>query len=76
MIGDEYPLTQFRPEMGRSELCKSCIHSKVCMKTKNILGNVFVPGNPILFDNEKLWAEYKKWEEAGFPCGDYMEVDE
>ena len=57
--------------MRRAELCKSCIHRCVCMKDKNICGDVFVPGNPMIFDNEKLYENYLEWKEAGFPCGDY-----
>lgn len=57
--------------MSRAELCKSCIHRYVCMKDKNISGDVFVPGNPMIFDNEKLYENYSDWKKAGFPCGDY-----
>lgn len=56
-----------------SELCKSCIHTKVCMKDKNLCGDVFVLGHPVLFDNHKLYEEYKKREAAGFPCDDYIQ---
>lgn len=58
-----------------AELCKSCIHTKVCMKDKNIVGDVFVPGNPMIFDNAKLFAEYEERKKAGFPCDDYMPAD-
>ena len=60
----------------RSELCKTCVHTKVCMKDKNLLGDRFVPGNPVIFDNEKLFNEFKKWEAKGFPCEDYLKGGE
>ena len=41
------------------------------MKDKNICGDVFVPGNPMIFDNEKLYEKYLEWKKAGFPCADY-----
>ena len=58
-----------------SELCKSCIHHKLCMHDKNLIGDVFVPGNPMFFDNKELFKEYKEWEAKGFPCEDYMAKD-
>jgi len=58
-----------------SELCKSCIHTKVCLFDKNLIGDVFVMGNPDFFDNEKLYEEYKKREENGFPCNEYLAAD-
>ena len=45
-----------------SKLCESCVHTKVCMLDKNLVGDVFVMGNPDFFDNEKLYEEYKKRE--------------
>ena len=57
-----------------SELCKSCAHHKVCWKDKNIVGDVFVAGNPMIFDNQVLYEKFKKREADGFPCEDYMEV--
>jgi len=89
MIGDEYPLMQPGPDKGqsttiwepphvdlRSELCKTCIHTKVCMRDKNILGDVFVPGHPYFFDNEELYAKYEERKKAGFPCDEYLPIKE
>lgn len=59
----------------KSELCKTCIHTKVCMKDKNLLGDIFVTGNPFLFDNDDLYAKFKEREKAGFPCKDYLNAD-
>ena len=56
----------------KSELCKSCTHTKVCMKDKNVCGDVFVTGNPMIFDNNELWKKYKDREAKGFPCEDYQ----
>ena len=65
--------------MGRgkmkSELCKSCVHTKVCMHDKNLVGDVFVPGHPLFFDNSKLWEEYKEREKQSFPCEDYLRAE-
>jgi hypothetical protein len=58
----------------KSELCKSCAHTKVCMKDKNICGDVFVAGNPMIFDNNELWEKYKEREAKGFPCEDYLSI--
>ena len=60
----------------RSELCKTCIHTKVCMHDKNLIGDVFVMGNPICFDNDELYKKYKEREAQGFPCEDYMPTAE
>ena len=57
----------------RSDLCKKCIHTKVCMKDKNVCGDVFVPGNPMFFDNNKLWKEYEERKAKGFPCVDFVD---
>lgn len=56
----------------KSKLCESCIHTNVCMKDKNIVGDTFVPGNPMLFDNSELYKKYEERKKAGFPCDDYM----
>lgn len=56
----------------KSELCKTCIHTKVCMKDKNLVGDVPVMGHPMFFDNDKLYEEYKERERQGFPCEDYI----
>lgn len=55
-----------------SELCRSCIHHNVCCRDKNLVGDIFVPGNPMFFDNRELYEKYKKWRDAGFPCNDYV----
>ena len=60
----------------RSEMCKSCAHTKVCMKDKNRCGDVFVMGHPCFFDNDELYRRYKEWEAAGFPCEDYLQGQE
>ena len=57
----------------KAELCKTCIHTKVCFKDKNLFGDVFVAGNPMVFDNDKLFEKFKKREDEGFPCEDYMQ---
>lgn len=57
---------------GKSELCKTCAHTKLCYHDKNICGDVFVAGNPMVFDNNKLWEKYKEREAKGFPCDDYL----
>ena len=58
----------------KSELCKKCIHTDVCFKDKNVCGDVFVPGNPMLFDNNELYRKYKEREKAGFPCEYFFPV--
>lgn len=60
----------------KSELCKSCVHTNVCGKDKNIIGDVFFFGNPIFCDNDKLLEEYKEREKKGFPCEDYLCVED
>ena len=56
----------------KSELCKSCIHTNVCMKDKNIIGDTFFLANPMLFDNSERLREFEKREADGFPCDDYI----
>ena len=56
----------------KSKLCETCNHTNVCAKDKNIFGDVFVAGNPMLFDNAELYEKYKEREQAGFPCDDYQ----
>lgn len=58
-----------------AELCKSCVHTKVCMKDKNLVGDIFVPGNPMFFDNKELYKKYEERQKAGFPCDDFMSAD-
>lgn len=62
--------------MSKSELCKKCAHTKVCFKDKNLFGDVFVAGNPMLFDNSKLYEKFKERENRGFPCDDFLSVKE
>ena len=56
-----------------STLCKSCVYSDNCMRDKNLFGDRFIAGNPMIFDNDKLWNEYKEREAAGFPCSNYKD---
>lgn len=56
----------------RAELCKTCIHTKVCVKDKNIFGDNFVGGNPMFTDNAELYKKYEIRKAAGFPCDDYV----
>ena len=58
-----------------AELCEKCVHHKVCFKDKNLVGDVFVPGNPMLFDNKELWKKYEERKAKGFPCDDYMPTE-
>jgi hypothetical protein len=60
----------------RSDLCKTCAHTKVCFKDKNLIGDVFISGNPLFFDNNELYQKFKEREAQGFPCDDYLEVSE
>ena len=62
--------------MPKSELCKKCAHTKVCFKDKNLFGDVFVAGNPMLFDNKKLYEKFKEREKNGFPCDDFLSIEE
>ena len=57
----------------KSSLCRSCIHSNVCRKDKNIVGDMFVMGNPMIFNNDALYEKYKQREKDGFPCEDYLQ---
>ena len=61
--------------MGKSELCKTCAHTNVCLHDKNIVGDIFVPGNPMLFNNEELYKKFEERKKAGFPCDDYLSID-
>ena len=56
----------------KAELCKTCAHTKVCIKDKNRCGDMFVMGHPCFFNNDELYRRYKEWEAAGFPCDDYI----
>lgn len=58
----------------KSELCRTCVHTKVCMKDKNTVGDFYVAPHPFFFDEEykkKSWEKYKLREKQGFPCDDY-----
>lgn len=59
----------------RSEMCRTCIHTNVCRHDKNLVGDKFVMGNPLFFDNRKLFEKYEKWEREGFPCDDYISAE-
>lgn len=59
----------------KSKLCNSCIHTNVCFKDKNLFGDIFVMGNPIIFDSRELYEKYKERERKGFPCDDYLSID-
>ena len=59
--------------MPKSKLCESCIHTRVCWRDKNLVGDVFVAGHPLLFDNGELYEKFKEWEKQGFPCDEYIE---
>lgn len=55
-------------------MCKKCIHTNVCFKDKNICGDMFVAGNPMIFDNNELYRKYEERKKQGFPCNDYFPV--
>ena len=59
----------------KSKSCNSCIHTNLCFKDKNLFGDVFIAGNPMIFDNRKLYKEYEERKEKGFPCDDYLSID-
>ena len=59
----------------KSKLCETCVHTKVCMRDKNIVGDVYVAPHPLFFDEEykqKAWENYKERETMGFPCDEYQ----
>ena len=56
--------------------CESCMDHKLCMHDENLFGDVFVPGNPLFFDNKELYKKYKEWEAKGFPCEDYISISD
>ena len=58
----------------RSEKCKTCIHTKVCGKDLNTVGEMFVPPHPILGKTEEAWERFKEREAQGFPCEDRLEI--
>ena len=59
----------------KSKLCKSCAHTNVCFKDQNLFGNIFIMGNPMIFDNRELYKQFKEREAKGFPCDDYLSID-
>ena len=76
MLSEHFPC-DFGIDM-RSDLCKTCIHTKVCYKDKNLVGDIFVAGNPMITNNKERYEKYLEWGKEGFPCEDYLkeEVDE
>ena len=60
----------------RAELCKTCVHTNVCMKDKNLFGDTFISGHPVFFDNGVLYQKYLEQKAAGFPCKDYLKSTE
>ena len=56
----------------KAELCKTCIHTNVCMRDKNIFGDIFIPGNPMFVDNKELFKKFEEWKADGFPCDEYL----
>lgn len=59
----------------KSKLCETCAHTKVCMRDKNMVGDVYVAPHPLFFDEEykqKAWENYKEREKMGFPCDEYQ----
>lgn len=57
--------------------CKTCIHTDVCIRDKNLFGDIYVAPNPWFFDEEyrkKSWENYLKREEQGFPCDKFLEI--
>jgi len=53
----------------KAELCKTCIHTKMCLHDKNLVGDTFVRG---FSDLDDAWEKFKEWAKAGFPCDDYI----
>ena len=60
----------------KAELCKMCVHTNVCLRDKNLVGDVFVAGHPAFFDNQKLYEEYERRKAAGFPCKHFLSVEQ
>jgi len=58
----------------KSKLCLSCAHTKVCFLDKNVVGDIFVPGHPMFFDNDELFKQFEERKAAGFPCDNYMAI--
>ena len=57
--------------MKRPSICEKCIHAKFCLHDKLLFGDMFVPGNPVLFDNEALYEKYIAQRDADISCKDY-----
>lgn len=63
----------------KAELCKTCAHTDVCTKTKNLLGDVYVPLHPVFFTMEERRKARENWEEYeanDYPCADYINETE
>lgn len=58
--------------------CKTCIHTEVCYRDKNLFGeDMYVAPHPLFFDDEykkKSWENYLKRKEQGFPCDKFLEI--
>lgn len=63
----------------KTEMCKTCIHNKLCMKDKNIIGmDLFCPPHPMLStpeERKEAWEKFEKRKKEGFPCEDYFSND-
>ena len=59
----------------KSEMCKKCIHTNVCFKDKNVCGDVFVAGNPMIFDNNELYRKYEERKAQGFHAKNLIAMD-
>ena len=42
------------------------------MKDLNVVGEMFVPPNPIFGETEEAWKKYEERKAKGFPCEDYL----
>lgn len=58
----------------KAELCKSCIHTNVCFKDKNLFGDIFISPHLMFFDTTEAWEKYEKRKTLGFPCNDYLQI--
>ena len=61
----------------KSELCKTCEHTKVCMLDKNLVGDFYIAPHPMFFTPEQREASYQRFKEhegQGFPCNHYLNI--
>lgn len=61
----------------KSELCKTCEHTEVCMLDKNLVGDFYIAPNPMFFTPEQREASYQRFKEhegQGFPCNHYLNI--